>query len=139
MHKWQRTLFGLFLSLGLGWAFTALADFPWKPLVPCGREGTPACNLCHFWQLINNVINFLVFDIAAPVGVVMILIGGVIFLTSAGSEERIGQAKKILTNTIIGLVIVFCAWLLVDSLIKTIVDPNDTFYAAWNKFPDCGN
>ena len=133
MHKWQRILFGLFLSLGLGWAFTALAA---DPLVPCGREGTPACNLCHFWQLINNVINFLVFDIAAPLGVVMILIGGVIFLTSAGSEERIGQAKKILTNTIIGLVIVFCAWLLVDSLIKTIA--SNEFYLAWNKFPDCG-
>ena len=46
--------------------------------------------------------------------------GGILFLTSAGSQGRITQAKSILTNTILGVVIVFIAWTGVNFIIDEI-------------------
>jgi hypothetical protein len=39
---------------------------------------------------------------------------------SMGDGEKIGEAKKILWNVIIGLVVILAAWLLVDTLMRTL-------------------
>ncbi|MFA5107528.1 MAG: hypothetical protein WC497_04350 [Patescibacteria group bacterium] len=55
--------------------------------------------------IIQWVLGFL-----ALVAVIMIIYGGFIWLTAAGNEERVGQAKKIISAAIIGLVIILLAW-----------------------------
>ena len=47
------------------------------------------------------------------VGVIMILYGGFIWLTSAGNEEKIAKAKKILSAAIIGLIVVILSWAII--------------------------
>ena len=135
MHFWLKTLFSFLLISGILYGPAALAFGDWLPLVPCGRSDTEPCTICHLWQLISNVINFLIYDIAVPGGVILIVIAGVIFITSTGNEERIKLAKKIIYNTVLGLVIVFTAWLIIDTLLKSIAA--DEFWGAWNKFPKC--
>jgi len=103
-------------------------------LVPCGEEGNP-CKLCHLWQLGDKIIDFLIFDISIPLGSLLFLIAGVILLTSGGNENRVTLAKDIFINTTTGLIIVFVAWLIVDTLFNTLAAGE--FSAAWNKFPDC--
>ncbi len=56
-------------------------------------------------SIIQWVLGFL-----ALVAVIMIIYGGFIWLTAAGNEERVGQAKKIISAAIIGLVIILLAW-----------------------------
>jgi hypothetical protein len=50
----------------------------------------------------------------AAVGGVMVIIAGVFYLTSAGSPERIGVAKKTLIYAIIGIVVGLSANAIVD-------------------------
>ena len=53
------------------------------------------------------------------------------FLTAGGDPGRIGGAKKILTATVIGLVIIFVAWLIVDTVI-TFLTPAGSPFQDWS-------
>lgn len=44
------------------------------------------------------------------IAVIVILYGGFIWLTSAGNEEKIAKAKKIITAAVVGLAIIILAW-----------------------------
>lgn len=60
-------------------------------------------------QTVGRVINIFL-SILGVVAVALILYGGFIWLTSRGNEEKIAQAKKILSSAVIGLVIIFAAF-----------------------------
>ena len=51
---------------------------------------------------------------------VIIIISGIIWMTSGGNEERITKAKGMLKNGIIGLVIVTCSYLIVSFIINRL-------------------
>ena len=135
MKSFQKILIGSLLLLGLFAANLSYAGFVTEPIVPCGREGKPDCNLCHLWHLASNIINFISFNLAIPAAVLLFVAAGVIFIISGGSEEKVGLARSIFTNTAIGLVIIFTSWMLVDTLLKTIA--TGAFARAWNVFPSC--
>jgi len=122
-------------------SFTQAAGFHTGPIVPCGGDNQPACDLCHLWNLASNIINFISFNLAIPVATLMIVVAGVIYMTSGGVDDKIGLAKKVLTNTIIGLVIIFCSWLLVDTLVKTLASSSNFtgihIMYSWSSFPNC--
>jgi hypothetical protein len=141
MGTFQKILIGSLFLFGLFAANLAYAGFVTEPIVPCGREGQPDCTLCHLWHLASNIINFISFNLAIPAAVLLFVAAGVIFLISGGSEEKVTLAKSIFTNTVIGLVIIFCSWMLIDTLIKTIANPGFTEAGEvvwfWNEFPSC--
>lgn len=56
-----------------------------------------------------KVINILL-GLLGLIAVSLMLWGGFIYLTSGGSEDKISQAKKILRNAAIGLLIILSAW-----------------------------
>lgn len=58
---------------------------------------------------IGKIFNFVIV-IAGIIFVVLFLVGGIQYLTSAGNEEASGKAKKLLVDAIIGLVIVLVAY-----------------------------
>ena len=60
-------------------------------------------------DIIEFVFNFII-AIAAGIFVIMILVGGVTYLTGAGNDEQTGKGKKMLIDAIIGLFIVLAAW-----------------------------
>lgn len=105
-------------------------------LVPCGTSETEPCTICHFWLLGSNIINFITFDLGIPVAALLFLTAGIVLLTSGDNEERRNLGKKIFRNTVIGLIIIFASWLLIDSFFKTIA--KDEFSGAWNKFECAG-
>ena len=69
---------------------------------------------------ISNIIN----AVLALVGVValgVILYGGFRWMTAAGNEEAVGEAKKIITAGVIGLIIVIIGWAVVNFVLTTVV------------------
>ncbi len=111
------------------------------PLVPCGRgTGTffVLCDLCSFIVLVNRIVQFLLFDLGLPIGVIAILVAGYFFLTAGGSEQQIQQGKDTLKYAVFGLIIAFGAWLIVDTILRGLTDPNGFLQTGpWNNFPDC--
>ncbi|MBD3248391.1 hypothetical protein GF382_03850 [Candidatus Falkowbacteria bacterium] len=56
-------------------------------------------------SLVNTILGFL-----GILAVIIILIGGFKWMTAAGNEEQVGQAKKVIISGVIGLVIVLASW-----------------------------
>ncbi len=54
------------------------------------------------------------------VALVMIMLGGFMWMTAAGNEERVKKAKTILTSAIIGMVIIMLSWALVTFVVARV-------------------
>ncbi len=59
--------------------------------------------------IVTNIINWAL-GLIGIVLVVLILYAGFLWMTSGGEADKIEKAKKIITNAIIGLVIILSAW-----------------------------
>ncbi len=135
MKTFQKILIIFLFLIGFFTANLAYAGIHTGPIVPCGGSGQADCTLCHLWNLGSNIINFISFNLAIPFATILFVVAGILFLVSGGNEQKISLAKSIFTNVIIGLVIIFASWLLIDTLFKTIVD--GSVVGAWNTFPTC--
>lgn len=95
-------------------------------LVPCGRhcddpdtlvrEDVP-CTLCHLFVLLKRLTDFALKNILFPAAVLMLVIGGAMFLSAGGSPEKIVTAKNLLFTTIMGIIIVLASWLIVNTFL----------------------
>ena len=92
-----------------------------------GGNYAQPCDFNALLQLINNVIHFLLFIIATPLVALIICYAGFLFLTSGGSTETRTKAKKILKNVIIGYIVGLAAWLIVNTIVKTLGFTGNTF------------
>jgi hypothetical protein len=66
--------------------------------------------------IVNVLLGFL-----GILAIIIILWGGFRWLTSAGNEEKVGEAKKIITAGIIGLVIIFTAYAIATFVIQQLM------------------
>ena len=131
-------------------AFTPVASFALEAdgsLVPCGKSTTSAfttntatgereellfeeCTFDHVMELVNNVVNFVLFKMAVPIAAIMFAYAGFLMITAGGeSAQSRGKAKTIFTNVAIGLVIAVGAWLIVHTLLNIL-----GFDGAWLGF-----
>ncbi|MBI4132767.1 MAG: hypothetical protein HY473_01550 [Candidatus Sungbacteria bacterium] len=123
----------------------AVALPAWAQIVPpeC-RIGGSGCTLCHIGVLAINITEFMIYRVAFPLTALLIAAGGLILLTAGTSESRITLGKKILTNTLIGIIIVLLAWLAVDTVIKVLTGGNQLVsdplgkLGPWNKLDPTG-
>lgn len=128
----------VFLIVFLGFLIFYPLISAYAGVVPCGlKEDDPnlpgdqtvACEFCHFFVLFNNVITFLLNNIVFPLAILMIAIGGFMYifayfnpteLGGGGNPTLLNQAKKLITSVVIGLVITFAAWIIVNTFFEII-------------------
>lgn len=60
------------------------------------------------------------------VAVVIVLWGGVMWMTAGGSEDRVGTAKKILFAGMIGLIIILSAFALTQFVVNQLIGATGT-------------
>lgn len=85
-------------------------------LIPC--DG-PDCNTCDLAKLAENIINFIV-QISFVVTALLFTYAGFLFFTAGADPGKIKNAKKIFTNTFVGIVIILSSWLIVNVIIATL-------------------
>lgn len=68
---------------------------------------------------ISTAINFFIV-FSAVVAVIMLVVAGYMFITSAGDADKVDKATKTLSAAIIGMVIVFVARILVQYVLTVI-------------------
>lgn len=126
----KKTVLSFFLII-----FILVFAFPvYGGLVPCGLSeddpGQPGdqtvdCQLCHFFVLFDNIIDFLLFKIVPPLAALLIAIGGFMYIFAyvggaGGGPKMISQAKGLFTTIVIGLLIIYGAWLIVNTFFMII-------------------
>ncbi len=77
------------------------------------------CSTCDFVALFGNWAEILAYATVAPV-LLFIALGGVWWLTSAGNPERIQAGQKMMSGAVIGAVIVFTAYIIVNFMIASL-------------------
>ena len=71
-------------------------------------------------QSVKNIINF-VLGVVGLVAVAILIYAGIQLTASAGNDEAKEKAKKIITYTIIGLVIVALSWVIVEFVTRALI------------------
>ncbi len=78
------------------------------------------CTFCDLLQTVKNVLD-LAESLAFIFVVFYVVYGGFQIMVSGVSAKWYEQGKKVITNAIIGLLIILISWVFVDQLIRTIV------------------
>ncbi len=81
----------------------------------CGAKGN--CQLADMLIVGVNVTK-LILGLSGSVMLVMVVYGGFLWLVSAGNSSRVEQGKKVLSSSLIGLIIVFGAYTLIGVLLS---------------------
>ena len=85
-------------------------DVPSSISQATGGEGS-------FRSLILNIVNFFLLFLGL-IAVIMIIYGGITYVTAAGNQESIEKAKKIIMYAIVGIIIVLISFALVRTVIS---------------------
>jgi len=132
----------VFLIIFLSLLFFSFAASIHAGLVPCGLseddpeqpgDQTVPCQLCHFFVMIDNWIDRLLFMIVPPLAVLMIAIGGGMYIISQGNPEMLSRAKRLFTAVVIGLLIIYGAFLIIGLFLNFIglADWTTQIYHNW--------
>jgi amino acid transporter len=110
-------LMGAFLLMGHD-ALAAATSSPVKEgLAQAGKEAYGTTNAIPFGTLVGQVI-VTVINVTGIIFVILVLYGGVMYMTASGDEERVKKSKRLLTSAIIGLIITLAAY----SIASFVVD-----------------
>jgi hypothetical protein len=98
-------------------------------LVKCGVSRD--CTICDIFILIRDIFNFAL-GLLAALAVVSIVIGGVYVLTSAGNPGRVSEGYGIITNAVIGILLVISSFLLFSFLLVALGFQQTNFSAVFD-------
>lgn len=73
-------------------------------------------------QLVGNVVN-VALGILGLVALGLILYAGGLWLTAAGNDDKVSDAKKIIRTTVVGIIIVGLAYAITAFIISLVVTP----------------
>ncbi len=104
------------------------------------NEGTPPCGFCDIFKLINNIVIFFLvpspainngFAVVPLIATLLILVGGFYILIAAGRPDIQTQGKTIITAVVIGLLVVYIAWVVVNSILTFLGVAEWTGLLSW--------
>jgi hypothetical protein len=121
-------------------ATPVMAGPAWWPLVPCGLNSQPAgvtlkddsgvihdytqpCNRCHLFQLVKNLIDFIFFALTPLIATLLIVIAGFNMILAGGPGAFL-DGKKVFKETLMAILVMSLAWLLANTLIRSIAKDN---------------
>jgi len=79
---------------------------------PCAGLGEYSYKLC---SLVFKIATIL-YVISGGLALIILLVGGITIMTSAGNGDSLKKGKKIITNGLIGAAIIFCAGFILELL-----------------------
>jgi hypothetical protein len=111
-----------FLALVLVFAF-ALAPLASAQFRTPNSGGTGLPNETSFTEFMLRIIN-IALAVAGLIAVLFLIIGGFRYITSAGNEETAENAKKIIINAIIGVVVIILSFVIVRVISNALISNN---------------
>jgi len=66
-------------------------------------------------SLVENVANFVV-SLIAVIAILVIVVAGIMYITSRGDENRVQGAKKALISGIVGLIVALLSFAIVSTI-----------------------
>ena len=106
------------------------------PIITCSgalpENGQQACTICDVAKVAQNVLNTGIY-IAVFLSAILFAWAGWLYLTSVANPGGKDRAKTVFGNVLIGLLIILASWLVIDTVMRTLVNSNATFGLPWNQ------
>lgn len=90
------------------------------PTYDADEKCTNCCEISDFFAMLGRIYEFIVKIIAIPLAIIAITIGGILMMISAGNPNMMSLGKKIFYSAIIGLVLVFCSYLIIQTILSIL-------------------
>lgn len=87
-------------------------------IIPC----TDKCTFGDVFRLLNNIIKFFFKTLLIPIFIIILMYAGFKYITAEGNPSKIANLKKILGNIFLGIVLMLCAWLIVRTIMTTLLN-----------------
>lgn len=94
-------------------------------IVPCDGTAASPCTYYKLIELGKNLINFFTL-ISIPLAAIAFAYAGFLFITGAGNESKIKEAKSIGTKVLIGFLFILSAWLIVYLITSNLLSSEIT-------------
>jgi len=119
-----------FLSLLLVLFFAPIISLA-AGLVPCGGPlPEKACQFCDIFVLLKRLVDFVIITLVPISAVLLLTAGGAMFIFSGGNPGLTSKGRSIMTAVVWGLVIIYCAWLLVNTFLA-LIGLNNLSFGSW--------
>ena len=137
----NKKLFSIILSV-----FLLIPSFSYAlcegNIVPCGQDidgdgmigVDEMCNFCHLFELTNNIIVYIMTCLAPIISGIMLILGGFYLMIAGVDPGKIEQGKKIITAAIIGLIVMFISWVLLNTFFSSLGMAEWTGLGTWWEF-----
>ena len=73
------------------------------------------CNIPWIAEFVKGVYNYGI-GVGGILAAIMLMAGGIIWLVSGGDSSKVGQAKKVISGSIIGMLLLFGSYLILDTI-----------------------
>jgi hypothetical protein len=81
--------------------------------------------------MLNTIMDFLI-TMVVIIAAMVIVYAGFKFAVAAGEVTKISRARELIQNTLVGLILLLTAWLLIDTIMKVLVD-TDSQLGVWHE------
>jgi len=92
--------------------FLAQSDWITTPGYAGTEEAADIPTIQGIEGIVANILNVVV-PLVGVVLLIMLIVGGFQYITSGGEAEQTAKARKTLTATLLGLIVVLGAWLII--------------------------
>jgi hypothetical protein len=111
-------------------------------IVPCGTDenddgeisGGEMCQFSDIFILVNNILVYVMTCLAPIVSAIMLIFGGFYYMIAGVNPGKLEEGKKIITAAIVGLVIIFVAWILLNTFLTSMGVAEWTGLNTWWDF-----
>lgn len=94
-------------------------------LVPCGYD--EPCTTADVAGFVNGLISFLI-SLLGIIATIALVYAGILLVTSGGDTGAATRAKNLLTNVVIGIILILAAWLIVDTIMRALTGSGLNFW-----------
>ncbi len=91
---------------------------------PCSLDavrGTTTGAATTFPRCVNQIYVWSL-GVAVLLALLMVVIGGYYYMTSGGNAEQASKGKEYITGALVGIIILFCAYLLLNTINPDLVN-----------------
>lgn len=121
----------IFFLIIIFYVFFSSSALALAPLVPCGRAGQPACTTCDILVLGKNVSDFILFYMVPALATLLFIYAGFLILLGGGITSQVSKGQSVFRTTVYGLAIIFLAWLMVNTVLRTVAGDQNIANEWW--------
>ena len=92
------------------------------------------CTFCHIFELANNIIVYVMTCLAPIVSGIMLILGGFYFMIAGVDPEKTKKGKEIATAAIVGLIVIFVSWVILNTFLDSMDIAEWTGLGTWWEF-----